>query len=141
MSTQGRLRIFTAVVAAAVVAAIVAGLVVLGSPAEQRRLRLDERRVRDLNAIVGEITAHWRTKSRLPATLGELGGGAGTVRHSDPVTALEYEYRPIEGKEFELCAVFETESRSEAPRWSMFDRIWVHGRGRQCFQLSTDYDQ
>ncbi len=138
MSTQGRLRIFAAVVAAAVVAAIVAGLVVLGSPAEQRRLRLDERRVRDLNAIVGEINLHWRTKSRLPATLGELRDGARTVRHSDPVTSLEYEYRPIEGKEFELCAVFESESRSEPPYWSRRDRIWSHGRGRQCFQLDAE---
>ncbi len=138
MSAQARHRIFTAAVAAAVVAAIVAGLVVLGPPAEQRRQRLDRQRVDDLNAVAREIDLYWATNARLPAKLGELDDGYPARGRSDPTTALEYEYRLIEGKDFELCAVFESESRSAPPYWSARNRIWVHGRGRQCFQLTVE---
>jgi hypothetical protein len=138
MSTQGRLRIFAAAVAAAVAAAIIAGIVVLGSPAEQRRQRLDLQRFDDLNAIAREIDLYWATNARLPAKLGELPNSNRARSHSDPTTALEYEYRLIEGKDFELCAVFESESRSKPPYWSGHNRIWVHGRGRQCFQLHVE---
>lgn len=52
--------------------------------------------------------------------------------------AMAYEYRPIGDKDFELCAVFETESQSETTYWYTYNRNWAHGRGRHCFQLNVD---
>jgi hypothetical protein len=137
MTAQGRLRVFTAVVAAAVAAAVVAGILVLGSPAEQRHRRLDLRRVDDLDTIAREIRRYWTTYQRLPTKLGDLPNSSYAGRQTDPTTALAYEYRVTEAKAFELCAVFESESRSEPPYWVRSDIDWTHGRGRHCFQVNA----
>jgi hypothetical protein len=137
MTPQRRLHIFTAGVALAVAAAIVAGLIALGSPAEQRRQRLDQRRVRDLSGIASAIDQHWRADKRLPATLEQLPDTYRPTSRNDPTTGLTYEYRIIGDRDYELCAVFETESRAEADPWYTFTRNWAHGRGRHCFELTV----
>ena len=137
MTAQGRLRVFTAVVAAAVAAAVVAGILVLGSPAEQRHRRLDLRRVRDLQAIAHEIHQYWVSNQHLPTKLDDLPGNTRAGRQADPTTTLPYEYRATEANAYELCAVFESESRSEPPYWVQSDIDWTHGRGRHCFQFKA----
>jgi hypothetical protein len=137
MTPSRRLHVFTAAAALAVAAAIVAGLTVLGSPAEQRRQRLDQRRVRDLSGICSEVDQYWRTNKRLPATLDEVPETSRRAGRNDPTTGLAYEYRPIGDKDFELCAIFETESPSQTDYWYTFSRNWAHGPGRHCFELSV----
>ena len=43
-----------------------------------------------------------------------------------------YEYRPLDDRKFELCAVFERESAQASAFAAGF---WSHGAGRRCFQL------
>ena len=114
-----------------VVGAVAGGLMILGSPGQERVNRLDERRVNDLQQIERAVNLHWTREGRLPASLDELSRDAGIrISLRDPVTMEPYAYRPLEEKKFEMCAVFE----SAEPREGSSAGFWSHGVGRQCFQ-------
>jgi len=118
----------------AMLAAIVAGMAVIGSPGAQRERALDDRRSADLNSLVRDLTAYRDRHKALPATLAVLAQEPGLrPRTQDPQTNAEYEYRVIDAKAFELCAVFAQESGEQHAYFSDADR-WRHGAGRHCFQ-------
>ncbi len=129
--------VFFAVAVALVVAAIVAGLFAIGSPAQERMRRIDQRRVTDLQAIKGATDLYWTRHARLPASLEELTAEPGVVVSVlDPESAEQYGYRPVDGLRYEVCANFATESEEmfrDRPR-----DIWSHGTGRQCFELDAE---
>ena len=56
---------------AVVVAAVIAGLWLIGSPADQRQQRLDERRVSDLEQLSQAVYRHRNERRALPASRGE----------------------------------------------------------------------
>ena len=118
---------------ALVSAAIVAGLVVVGSPSNERARRFDERRVGALRSLSSEVDGYWMARGRLPASLAEL---ANNPRHGvetkDPETNEEYSYRVLSEKKYELCANFERESDED-----VFSPFWKHGAGRQCFEIEA----
>jgi hypothetical protein len=63
----------------------------------------------------------------------------------DPVTKIDYEYRKLNGLEYELCAVFAMESEAAGDDQSGLRHIgyygngkfWEHPAGRHCFRLSV----
>jgi len=119
-----------------VVAAVVAGLMVLGSPAEERMRRLDEKRLQDLNSLTYMANTYWTANGRLPASLDEMMPDSSVNPYSrDPNTGQPYGYRPIGDKMYELCADFQHEADNPPP--DAFNRIWSHGVGRRCFQLEA----
>ena len=126
--------------AAAVAAAVVAGLVALGSPAGQRRERLDARRAQDLDAISRAIDRYEATHERLPVSLDELRRGSDTqVPILDPVTRETYDYQAGAGTAYELCAVFALATVDRDPRSARpFSR---HESGRHCFELRAERDR
>lgn len=114
-----------------VVAGIGGGLLILGSPADERVNRLDRRRVQDLQQIERAVNLHWTRQGRLPVSLDELSRDAGVrISVNDPVTGEPYAYRPLDDAKFEVCAVFETAEQGEVA----IAGFWSHGAGRQCFQ-------
>ena len=131
-----------AIGAAAVAVAVVSGLVALGSPAGQRRERLDARRAQDLQVIARAMDRYEATHERLPATLDELRRGSDIqVAITDPVTLDPYGYETGEGTAYELCAVFElntTTAERDLRRERPFSR---HEAGRHCFQLRAERDR
>jgi hypothetical protein len=114
-------------------AAVAIGMLLLGSPAEERVRRFDERRVQDLASIARAVDLYWTRHVRLPSSFDELrkepGGDAG---FNDPSTNDLYQYRPLEAGSYELCAQFERGSRP--PGRATGDDFWSHGTGRQCFR-------
>lgn len=129
------------VLAGIVVLATVAGaIVVMGSPTEQRRMRIDERRVDDLRQVEAAARAFRADTGALPDTLDALDARPGVALDvSDPETGSRYEYRKTGADAFELCATFitDTATRREAKRrWQ--DPHWVHGAGRHCFTFRID---
>jgi hypothetical protein len=130
---------FAATASVAVVIAVVAGMVALGSPADQRARRLDQRRIEDLRALANGIEYKWRTDQTLPRSLDEL--PAGFARGTrDPGTGRPYEYSVRAGSRYEICATFDRDNTDEAERpWPGHDdvdvAIWTHGAGRNCFEL------
>jgi type II secretory pathway pseudopilin PulG len=129
----GRLAFLTVIAIVAV--AVIAGLMVAGSPAEQRRLRADDRRVNDLQQLSGTIRRYYNDAERLPPDLGTLvDGWALSGIPLDPETDNEYVYEIVSEKTYRLCADFSRESRANVTR-----DFWTHGSGRQCFAF--DYSE
>ncbi|MDP2789190.1 MAG: DUF5671 domain-containing protein [bacterium] len=84
---------------------------VMGSPAKQRLLRLDDRRVNDIQNIQYQIINFWQQKEKLPKDLTEMVNPL--TGYSLPVPpefekGEKYEYNVLEAKmlKFELCATF-----------------------------------
>ncbi|OGI64288.1 hypothetical protein A2914_02970 [Candidatus Nomurabacteria bacterium RIFCSPLOWO2_01_FULL_41_21] len=84
---------------------------VMGSPFKQRSLRLDERRVQDLQNIQWQVISFYQQKEKLPENLNELKNPiSGSYIPVEPEfeKGKVYEYKVINAKKltFELCADF-----------------------------------
>ena len=96
MMRLSRPQLLAGLLALVVVVAVVAGIVVVGSPAEQRTQRLDERRVGDLASIAQAADLYWTRHAQLPTSLNELTSEPGTrLRANDPETNAPYEYPKV----------------------------------------------
>lgn len=125
-------RVAAIAVAAVAVIAIIAGLLVVGSPAEQRRLRLDDRRVSDLQSLARALQRRHERTGGLPSRLEDVVDGLIlSALPLDPVTHDPYEYMIVDSSRFQLCATFSGESRRPG------EDFWAHGPGRHCFDLES----
>lgn len=116
-------------VIAIVAVAVVAGLIVSGSPAEQRRLRADDRRISDLQRLSSSIQGYYVNAEKLPPNLETLvNGWMRSAIPLDPETDEEYLYEIVGDASYRLCAEFARDSRPNRPR-----DFWTHGSGRHCY--------
>lgn len=128
-------------VAAVVALAVGAAVLVLDSPAEERRRRLDERRVQDLQEVAAAIDVYWTREGILPPDLDVLAGWQGlAVPRTDPATEEPYGYRVTGEATYELCAAFALETSDwEAGRpWRPHAPYWHHPAGEHCFSLEAE---
>jgi hypothetical protein len=115
----------------AIGAAVVVGLWLIGSPAEQRLLRLDEQRAAELAQLVSAVRYRWNTDRRIPDGADGLVNGEYLTRvPTDPVTREPYEYRVTGPRQFEVCATFDRPSRPH-----LAGDFWFHEAGRRCFSF------
>lgn len=148
-----------------VLASLITGFIVMGSPGTQRKIRLDQQKVNDLQTIQWQVINYWQQKEVLPAQLEQLNDDiSGYYAPVDSETGQPYEYRVITGgtnPSFELCANFNLESKQD-PRYENDDRPipvdigggigstsvtketlyrennWQHGEGKTCFTRTID---
>ncbi len=137
--TRARKRslIFGMGAAAVVAAAFSIGLGIAGTPAVQRGMEADHRRIQDLRGITGAVHSWYQRSGKsaqpLPAALPELvGKGIARSQTEDPETGRPYEYRVKAGTVYELCAVFSGPQEEDQVRQTQF---WYHAKGRTCFTL------
>ncbi len=152
-----------------VLVAVVWSFTVMGSPAEQRKLRLDDRRVNDLSGMQYQIINYWQQKEKLPETLEELKNPISGVTLPVPPEfekGEKYEYNVLDAKalKFELCATFSLPMPKGWREYSnggiypmpMYDKAvsvsypypgsggvndsWDHEAGRTCFERTIDKD-
>lgn len=144
-----------------VLSAVVWAFTVIGGPGSQRTLRLDQRRLEDLQSIQSSIITYWQQSETLPASLMALATPLSGYRvPQDPEfqKGKVYEYRIIADKTFELCATFaaplpegwminsgaepyiarEDISTSKPFPGAMTAESWQHGIGRTCFERTID---
>lgn len=118
-----------------VVATIVVAIMTMGTPSAQRLVRLDQKRVDDLERIVAVVHVYERAHRTLPPDLATLAGQPGQrLSITDPVSGAPYRYEVTGPRRFRLCADFATDTAkppSESERW--MDDEWNHGVGRHCF--------
>src|SRR3989344_5706682 len=136
------MRVFAGAVVAAIVLAVGYGLFLVGTPAQQRLITFDDRRVSDLQQITFAIDSYWERNKKLPDTLENLQDPRYYLQSiTDPKTGAPYEYRSVSDASYELCAVFETDSKMrQDPRAvpkPFSEQIWEHGIGRACFTLEV----
>ena len=136
-SRAGRwIAVVTSVV---VIATVVAAIAVIGSPSRQRLLRLDERRVNDLEAIASQVRVYRNQHGGMPASLATLSAEPGVRVPRDPASAQPYGYEALGGADYRLCARFDTDTADTTdPRAPPRAAAWVHGAGRQCFRRRAD---
>lgn len=151
--------------AALVVLLIVWSFSVIGTPAEQRAWRLDERRTQDLQSIQWQVINYWQQKEVLPEKLEDLSNPlSGFMVPVDPEfeKGNTYEYKKTENMTFELCANFsavmpqgwqeyggvrpmfdgfsEDAAISARPYPGIGGDSWDHDAGRTCFARTIDPD-
>jgi hypothetical protein len=138
MTSRVRGTLILSAATLAVVAAVVAGIVVLGSPAAERRLRMDQTRLGDLQTIERLVSSYSRVHRALPETIGALASEPGySVPSNDPESRTPYVYRRLTPNSFEICAAFSTDSAAASATNSYalaFNAEWAHGKGMHCFE-------
>jgi len=131
-------RGFAVAAALAVFATFSIGLAVAGTPAKQRQMEADRKRVEDLRNIAAAVKMWHEADSTIPPTLADLLNKKRSVpRMTDPETSVAYEYLPKQGTAYELCANFLWEDRPDASRRGYSPNFWEHGKGRGCFALDA----
>ena len=140
---------------------------IMGSPATQRLLRLDDKRVTDLQSIQYQVINYWQQKEKLPENLALLSNpmtGFSLPMPPDFGKGEKYEYNIKDNKTltFQLCADFSLpipkgwqESQGYYGGGVMpADKIvsntaypiggtnesWSHEKGRTCFSRTIDKD-
>ncbi len=148
-----------------VIFAVVYGFMVMGGPGSQRNLRLDQRRIEDLQSIQYQVINFWQQKEKLPTSLNEFKNPiSGYVVPQDPEfeKGMVYEYNKISDKKFELCATFTLPipkgyvenstggyggvmpardiavSSMPYPGPGGVNDSWDHQEGRTCFEREID---
>lgn len=133
-------------------AIVVAGIVLAGSPFQQRLVRFDEQKISDLQTIQNQVLNYWMQKGKLPESLAALTDSiSGFQAPIDPQSGAAYEYRLGDPTSFELCAQFNLPSSAAqvgggrnvpmvpAPYGGGFtNNSWDHGSGQQCFARTID---
>ncbi|MFA5838378.1 MAG: DUF5671 domain-containing protein [Candidatus Paceibacterota bacterium] len=162
--------IFTIVGAVLAVGAIVFSFMIMGSPAKQRQLRLDDRRIGDLQSIQYQVIYHWQSKEKLPEKLSDLSNPiSGYSLPVDPEfeKGNTYEYFVKDKLKFELCATFALPIPQGWVEYSNgggimpminyyggkdiavssrpylgggINESWDHKEGRTCFERTIDKD-
>ena len=151
------IKAFDWLVVIVVLVGIVSGFFIAGTPKNQRLVRLDERRISDLQTIQWQIINYWQRKEVLPPTLNELMDPiSGFVLPRDPANGGLYEYKAITNLMFELCASFDTTTSAAGdqslpmmakpvpvgygPDYNRLDSVgaWDHQEGRVCFKRDID---
>jgi len=118
-----------------VAAAVATGLTIIGKPSEQRLMRLDERRVMDLQILAADVNRYRGQRQRLPERAEDVIDAQITTRLAlDPESQQPYDYRMIDAGHYELCATFSRRSRDPS------NDFWFHDAGRRCFSLGADQD-
>jgi hypothetical protein len=106
-----------------------------GSPAAQRQISEDQRRVEDLYRIANAIHAHWNTNKELPKSLDALNAGSpnAALRLNDPFTNQPYQYNALDESKYRLCASFHL-ATAQPP--DAVEITWTHPAGSYCFALA-----
>ena len=113
-------------------ASIIGGVALVGTPAEQRLIALDKKRVGDLNRLGNAVRRYQTRNGDLPENLAEI--SAEWVAHiGDPVTGEPYTYRVTGERTFQLCAVFARRLGEPVSRYSHLV-FRAHEQGFHCFE-------
>ena len=125
-------RVLVGVLVIVVALVIVKGIMVIGSPGEERTRRMDSRRVDDLQRISSAIEVYHRRHQQVPASLEELAKEPGLANVArDPATGQPYSYRVFNAMSYQLCGTFDRETSD-----GRGIDFWAHGVGQQCFTVN-----
>lgn len=132
------------------------GVYIAGSPIENRNVRYDQIRQRDLDMIKRAVESYYQNNFNLPASIDQLLGnniktGMPYLKKlpTDPKTKENYTYKISDAMDYELCATFETSSEAIAKRKTGIDESLsessylgedrAHPKGYYCFTKKIPY--
>ncbi len=118
----------------AVVIVVALAFWIIGSPSHERLVHQDMRTLQALHTLADEIhVSSYALKHTLPASLAEFPTG----QAQDPTTHAPFIYHRGSGSQYQLCAIFLTDSLNDYPDEAPF---WKHPEGAHCFQLDASLD-
>lgn len=143
------MKYFPWIAIAFVAATVIAAFFLVGSPANQRLVRFDERRLSDLQNIQYQISSYFAAKDILPTVLADMKGFESFSVPVDPESGASYEYVVKAPMQFQLCANFALASDEQAndstvPRPAapygkeITSSNWQHPAGRGCFDITLE---
>jgi hypothetical protein len=142
---SGRVKYFAWTVCAIVAVSVIGSFFVIGSPKETRLKMNDEMIVNNLQEIQMQIVNYWQKKEKLPDNLSDLNDPiSGFIVPTEPQGAnYEYIVKDAPNLEFDLCAVFNKEGKTQAGSYSIYPvslnaQNWDHPAGRVCFKRQID---
>jgi hypothetical protein len=127
--------------AGAVFAVMIAGLLLAGSPRQERHRQLDVQRVDALQSITGAIRSYHVYRGVLPESLAlmlQLPDPYPRPTLRDPETGRPYEYRILDSLHCELCAEFQTADTTAGRIAGTRPGFWEHPAGRYCFPFEVE---
>jgi len=144
-------KIFVFGICVAVLVSVAGGLILSGSPKQERSRQFDDGRSANLQEIRFAIDAYFNVEGKFPDTLNALASKGGYPVNSitDQKTGEVYEYKKTGAENYELCAIFETDSSKNSSYGKDMARpvypypgspatnFFEHGAGRQCFVLTA----
>lgn len=135
-------RLLSIIASVVVLATLAAAIAVMDTPSQQREWRMDERRVQDLQRLVGAARSFHQLHERLPADMTALAGQPGLgLATLDPASGAPYEYAPTGERSFRVCASFGTDTAAtNADRHPVGPDSWNHPAGRYCFSREVEAD-
>lgn len=101
----------------------------------------DRARLSDLKGIAGALHDDWkdaRDKNvmwQAPTALKGIPKVLEGVRIADPITEVPYDYSPLSGSQYQLCAVFDHDSTRQALEST--EKDWSFPKGRHCFAVDA----
>jgi len=148
-------KIFEWVIIAVVATGVIWTFFIIDSPSVIREKRLDDTRVQRLISISSAVQEFYgfdkisSGHQKLPVSLQELVSDTKIFIEQDglvdPETKQQFEYRVLGAKNYELCAVFTTDSTKDTatvvqpmstPRFEGANSF-THPVGRKCFNLTV----
>lgn len=137
-TSRRRNRAFAAVSAAAATAAFCTGLLIAGTPRQQRTVEADRVRVQDLRQIAQAVKGWHMRNAALPDSLNTLVRAAylPAPAVADPLTRVPFEYHPRTPRRYELCATFQSPDASQ-PGVITHSEFWHYSQGKTCFVLDA----
>ncbi|MFA4937031.1 MAG: hypothetical protein WC575_01910 [Patescibacteria group bacterium] len=147
------MKYFSYIIIAIVAICVIAGFFIVGSPKEERLMRLDDQRIQDLQSLQSEIIYYWQNKNQLPTQLTNLIDNiSGFYPPQDPETGLAYTYEVTGNESFKLCATFSRTGSGQnqylarpivlpqGKEITLEQDNWQHQAGYVCFDRTIDKD-
>ncbi len=134
----------------AVISAVVYSISILGSPAEVRKTKFDEKRLTDLSNIQNEILNYWTRNKILPANINSIQGDGfnnGFIIPTDPKTKTSYEYKIVEmGKSVKKtgqdCATYYPNKFNALNNNNVYDvtKLSCEIPGKSTFEICANFE-
>lgn len=132
-------------VLAVVILSVGTGFAIMGSPTQQREIRLDQEQVQDLSMVQYQVVEYWRQNQALPQSLAVLESDiTGFQAPVAPAGRAPYTYTVQGERTFELCATFAGDSNAYSSRMAnesyglSGNTSWEYEAGETCFTRTID---
>lgn len=117
--------------------AVAYGFFLIGSPLNQRKAHLDQRKIEYLSNVADQVSAYYRLHEQLPRSLSEVDLDPQLAR-SLSLGQSEPTYVPAQDGIFQLCLTFETEKKGM--KKAVYENFYnlldaPHRAGVECYSF------
>ncbi|OGY94056.1 MAG: hypothetical protein A2406_00275 [Candidatus Komeilibacteria bacterium RIFOXYC1_FULL_37_11] len=127
-----------------VLVAFAISIFVVDSPAETRKMKLDERVINSFYQIDSGVNNYYVKYSKMPESIVQIKEESNYLTDEEfknPITNEVYEYKAIGEDEYQLCTTFQYSSKDRVAQpydYYNADKMWLHDAGYQCLNQKVN---